>query len=92
MKRKITILFATLVLSPFLTSCGGLSAPEGLAIDDRLLTWNDVRGADGYRVLINEEDEVDVEDNQLLLADEYFGSMSFKVASMAGEALSAYSA
>lgn len=92
MKRKITILFVTLVLSLFLTSCGGLSAPEGLAIDDRLLTWNDVRGADGYRVLINEEDEVDVEDNQLLLADEYFGSMSFKVASMAGEALSAYSA
>lgn len=82
MKRKIFALFTALGMSLVLSSCGGLSIPTGLVIEERLLTWNEVRGAEGYRVLINEEDQIDVHDNALLLEDEYFGSMSFQVAAM----------
>ncbi|NCA97301.1 MAG: hypothetical protein EOM77_03870, partial [Bacteroidia bacterium] len=91
MKQKIIALFAAVGMSLVLSSCGGLSIPTGLVIEERLLTWNEVRGAEGYRVLINEEDQIDVDDNALLLDDKYFGSMSFQVAAMAKENLSDYS-
>lgn len=92
MKRKFALLITTLLASIALSGCGGVETPTGLAIDERTLSWNEVRNASGYRVLINEEDVIDTVENQLLLADEYFGAMTFKVASLSGTSVSEYSA
>ncbi|MDD4153869.1 MAG: hypothetical protein PHT30_00465 [Bacilli bacterium] len=92
MKNRTKIILASLISVALLSGCNGISAPSGLAIEDRLLSWNEVNDATGYRVLINEEDEIDVTVNELLLEDSYYGAMTFQVAALAGESVSEYSA
>ncbi|MCK9331461.1 MAG: hypothetical protein M0Q94_16450, partial [Candidatus Cloacimonetes bacterium] len=92
MKSKFKLFITALLASIALSGCGGVETPTGLTIDERTLSWNEVRNVSGYRVLINEADVVDTVDNQLLLDDEYFGDMTFKVASLSGTSVSEYSA
>ncbi|MFA5421185.1 MAG: hypothetical protein WC344_00110 [Bacilli bacterium] len=91
MKNKLSIfLIALAVLAP-LSSCGGLSVPTGLAITDRTLSWSEVKNAESYVVLINEEDAVEAVSNNLLLENKYYGAMTFKVAAVSGDKVTEYS-
>ncbi len=92
MKSKVNIILSLFLAVFALASCGGVLAPSGLALNDRTLSWNEVRNATSYRVLINQEDTLDAEENSLLLPDNYFGAMTFQVAALSGETISEYSA
>lgn len=91
MKQKFKIILTSILAVITLAGCDGVSAPNGLAFEDRTLTWNEVRSATSYRVLINEEDELDTTENYLLLPNQYFGALTFQVASLFGESVSEYS-
>ncbi|MFA6644923.1 MAG: hypothetical protein WCS76_01000, partial [Bacilli bacterium] len=91
MKTKLNLILASILGVMLLSGCGGVSAPTGLALNDRTLSWNEVRNATSYRVLINEENAIDTDDNQLVLPNQYFGPTTFKVAALAGTNLSDYS-
>ena len=92
MKTKLNLILASILGVILLSGCGGVSAPTGLALNDRTLSWNEVRNATSYRVLINEEDAIDTDDNILVVPNQYFGPTTFKVAAYAGTNLSDYSA
>ncbi|MDD3036109.1 MAG: hypothetical protein PHO93_04275, partial [Candidatus Saccharimonadaceae bacterium] len=92
MKSKVNIILSLFLAVFALAGCGGVLAPSGLALNDRTLSWNEVRNATSYRVLINQEDTLDAEENSLLLPDNYFGAMTFQVAALSGEVISEYSA
>lgn len=50
-----------------------LSAPTGLAIESKKLTWNEVAGAESYVVLIGDK-EIPVDTNELTLTEEHYDS------------------
>lgn len=75
---KIIVLIALFLATAFIAGCGSLRAPAKIELNDRILTWDEVKGAVGYVVIINDVEHIATE-NEFLLPEDLFGPITVSV-------------
>ena len=76
--RTILTVFSLTFSLIFMSGCSSVRVPENIELTDCLLTWNQVKGAAGYKVKINDV-EYETASNEFVLPDDFIGKISVSV-------------